>query len=162
MCHISHCPLLSMLQQYCTPFRVFFVIVFLIYWSWLITLYNFQVYNIVIQHLCTLLHVPHLESSSFCYHLFDPLYLLHTPPPFPLWEPPFYCLYEFIFVLLVYFLFYIPHQWNHTILVLFPSDLFHLAEYSQGPVSWVYPAHAYFRAYVLYPLECQPSIPSFT
>lgn len=55
------------------------------------TLYNFQVYTIIIQYLCTLLHAPHPKSSYL------PPFSSPPPPSFPSGNyHSFVFIYEFV------------------------------------------------------------------
>ena len=131
----------NMLWNFCHLKR--FLLLNLLRWHWLIRLHRFQVY---ISMTCISHCVPTTQNQvNFHYHIFDPLYLLVPPTPFPLVTiillsvSKRFCLF-FFFVYLLLLLLYPTYEWNYMVLD-FMSDLFHLGQYSQGPTiccKWQY------------------------
>ena len=85
---------------------------FLLKWHWLITLCKFHAYNIIVWHLCILLH-PHHQKS--CFHSSS-----HIRPFLPIFSS-LSCSSPLVATNLLSvcmcFDFYIHNEWNHTTFV---------------------------------------------
>ena len=132
------------------PFIAF--LLSLLGWHWLITLYKLQGYNSIIYHLFTALCTHHSKSSfpsSPC--IWPPLRSPSCPTLFPSGNHPLLCPWVYLgfFVVVgssVAFCFISHILVKSCVSCSFPSNLFHLAWYSQDPsiLSQIIVFHPFF------------------
>ena len=109
---------------------IFFFKLNLLEWHWLITFYEFQVYNSITHCVLTTQCLSSLLPSLYIW----PLYLLYTPPnPFPSGNHNT-IVYEFVCFAYSFVAFcFMSHRSEIIWRLSFLYDLFHLAWYSQDP-----------------------------